>query len=80
MIVQSRHYLDMAHVYGTVLYKLIDPIRKHRRPKEAFEAVFFEAQDERGVPFIIVSGVNRGPTPNGGEWARSEELYPGPHG
>jgi len=59
---------------------LIDPIRRHRRPREAFEAVFFEAQDERAVPFIIVSGVDRGPNPHGGEWARSEELYPGPHG
>ncbi len=27
VIVQSRHYLDMAHLYGRVLFKLIDPIR-----------------------------------------------------
>lgn len=33
-----------------------------------------------GVPFIIVSSVKRGPNPHGGEWARSEELYPAPHG
>lgn len=80
VIVQSRHYLAMAHLFGAVLSKSIDPIRRHRRPEEAFEGVFFEAQDERGVPFIIVSGVDRGPNPGGGEWARSEELYPGPHG
>lgn len=80
VIVQTHHYLAMAHAFGTVLYKSLDPLRRHLRPKETFEAFFFEAQDERGVPFIIVSYDARGRGAGGGMWARSEELYPGPHG
>lgn len=34
-------------------------------------AEFFEAQDESGVPFIATGS---------GQWARSEALYPYPHG
>jgi len=78
VIVQSRHYLAMAHAW-LAIFKSIDPLRRHVRPKETFEAVFFEAQDERGVPFIITSYDARGRA-GGGMWARSEELYPGPHG
>ena len=80
VIVQTRQYLAMAHAFGTILYKSLDPLRRHVRPKETFEAFFFEAQDERGVPFIIVSYDARGRGAGGGMWARSEELYPGPHG
>lgn len=81
VIVQTRHYLAMAHAFGTILYKSLDPIRKHVRPNESYEAFFFEAQDERGVPFIIVSYDARGQGGGGGGmWARSERLYPGPHG
>lgn len=80
VIVQTRHYLAMAHAFGGILYKSLDPLKRHLRPKETFEAFFFEAQDERGVPFIIVAYDARGRGAGGGMWARSEELYPGPHG
>lgn len=80
VVVQTRHYLAMAHAFGTILSKSLDPLRRHVRPRETFEAFFFEAQDERGVPFIIVSYDARGRRAGGGMWARSEELYPGPHG
>jgi hypothetical protein len=85
VIVQTHHYRAMARAFGAILYKSLDPIRRHRcrdrcRPAETFEAFFFEAQDERGVPFIIVSYDARGRGAGGGMWARSEELYPGPHG
>ena len=80
VIVQTRRYLTMARAYGSVLYKSLDPLSTGRRPKQVFEAFLFEAQDERGVPFFVVSNVLRGPHAHGSEWARSEELYPGPHG
>lgn len=81
IIVQTRHYVATARAYGSTLYKSLDPLATPgRRPKPAFEAFLFEAQDERGVPFFIVSNVLRGAHAHGGEWARSEELYPGPHG
>jgi hypothetical protein len=33
-----------------------------------------------GVPFLAVFNHWRGSNRGGGEWARSEELYPFPHG
>ena len=80
VIVQTHHYLALARVFGSILTKSLDPFSNRRRPKTAFEAFFFEAQDERGVPFIVLSNALRGPHAHGGEWARSEELYPAPHG
>jgi hypothetical protein len=80
VIVQTRRYLALAHAFGAILYKSLDPLRRGSRPQETFEAFFFEAQDERGVPFIIMSYDARGRGAGGGMWARSEELYPGPHG
>jgi hypothetical protein len=78
VIVQTRHYLAMAHAARAIL-ESIDPLRRHVRPRETFEALFFEAQDERGVPFIITSSDVRERL-GGGQWARSEELYPFAHG
>jgi hypothetical protein len=49
----------------------------------AFEGFFFEARDSEGLPFLAVFNYWRG-GPNagagGGQWARSEDLYPFEHG
>jgi hypothetical protein len=46
----------------------------------AFEGFFFEAWDARGVPFLAVFNHWRGSDRGGGQWARSEDLYPFEHG
>lgn len=46
----------------------------------AFEGFFFEARDMDGIPVLIVFNHWRGSDRGGGEWARSEALYPFPHG
>lgn len=45
----------------------------------AYEGFFFEARDEDGVPFLVVHNFWRGPGPGGGQWARSDDLYPFAH-
>ncbi len=79
VIVESDHYLGLAHAFGALLNSL-EPRSGRGDAGLAYEGWLLEAQDERGVPFIILSGAIRGPDAGGGQWARSEELYPGPHG
>jgi hypothetical protein len=43
-----------------------------------YEGFFLGAQDQQGVPFLAVFNVMR--DHGGGQWARSEDLYPFPHG
>ena len=62
VIVQTRHYEELARAIPVFL-----PTLCARRGCFAF----FEAQDERGVPFIALGR---------GQWARSEPLYPFAHG
>jgi hypothetical protein len=45
----------------------------------AFEGFFFEARDPGGGPFLAVYNHWRGSDRGGGEWARSEDLYPFEH-
>lgn len=78
VVVQSRHYLALARAIHA-FWRSIDPlpprpcIRRLGNTTDCApsEVLFFEAQDERGVPFIAL-GLE--------QWARSEPLFPGPHG
>ena len=45
-----------------------------------YEAFFLEARDQFGAPFLAVFSNWRGRHPGGGQWARSPNLYPFPHG
>lgn len=45
-----------------------------------YEAFFLEARDQFGAPFLAVFNNWRAPHPGGGQWARSANLYPFPHG
>jgi hypothetical protein len=45
-----------------------------------WEGFFLEAVDEHGVPFLAAYDSMRGPHAGGGQWARSEALFPFPHG
>jgi hypothetical protein len=80
VIIQTRRYLAVAHAIPAI-EKSLDPHTGHNDQRGwAFEAFFLEAQDERGVPFIVVSNFLRGTGPGGGQWARSDQLYPFAHG
>lgn len=63
----SRHVQEIL--------SLLDP---KNRAAETFEGFFFAAEDARG-PFLFTENVLRGEV-EGGQWAASEDLYPGPHG
>jgi hypothetical protein len=75
VVVRTTHYVDLARATGSILEKL-DPDGRYDRDYEGFH---FEAQDERGVPLFVADNVMRGRI-EGGQWARSEPLYPFEHG
>ena len=81
IVVRTKHYQRLARATPAIL-KRIDP----RAPAQGdyrgwrYEGFFFEAQDEHGIPFLATFNFWRGSGPGGGEWARSEPLYPFPHG
>jgi hypothetical protein len=80
VIVQSRRYLALAHAVPAIESSL-DPHTGHSdQTGWAYEGFFLEAQDERGIPFIATSNFMRGAGPGGGQWARSNQLYPFTHG
>lgn len=75
IIVRTTHYVSLARATGAILGNL----DRERSYDPDYEGFYFEAQDERGVPFFSAYNVRRGQI-EGGEWARSEPLYPFPHG
>lgn len=71
VVVETRHYVGLAHAVSAIeksLGDLTDP--------PAFEGLLFEAEDERGVPFLATSSFWRGSNPCSGRWARAEALDP----
>jgi hypothetical protein len=81
IVVRTKHYLDLAHVTPAILRRL-DP--RVGAPEDSqgwrYEGFYFEAQDEHGIPFLIAFNFWRGASGRGGQWARSEPLYPYHHG
>jgi hypothetical protein len=74
VVVRTTHYRDLARATPAILERL-DP----RRGGWRYEGFFWEAQDERGVPFLVASTLARGQVA-GSQWARSEALFPYVHG
>ena len=76
--VQTTHYLRLARAVATI-ERAINP---HRGTNDlsgwSYEGFYFQADDERGIPFIIASTLTRGQVA-GSQWARSEQLYPFVH-
>jgi hypothetical protein len=73
IVVRTSHYVALARAMDQIEQKLIG---RHLRDYEGF---YFEARDETGVPFFACYTVMRGRV-EGGEWARSEPLFPFEHG
>jgi hypothetical protein len=77
--VQTRRYLRLSRAIPGI-ERSLDPHRgKTDLAGYAYEGFYFEADDERGIPFVIVSNLTRGQV-EGSQFARSEELYPFAHG
>jgi hypothetical protein len=81
IVVRTSHYLALAHATSSILKQL--------NPRESvgddrlgwrYEGFYWEARDQRGVPFLITTTLTRGPIAEGGQWARSEPLFPYSHG
>jgi hypothetical protein len=81
IIVSTTDYLGLAHATPEIL-RLLDPraVTSDDRTGWKYEGFYFEAQDEHGVPFLAAFNFWRGTGPGGGQWARSERLYPFQHG
>jgi hypothetical protein len=79
VVISTTHYLAVARAIAFVQRSLDPHHGSDDRLGWAYEGFYLEAQDERGIPFVIVSNALRGPDPEGSQWARSEELYPFGH-
>ena len=80
VIVETRSYLAFARATPAIV-KSLDPLtdKKNNVTGEnfwTFPGFFLEAKDERGQPFLIAHDFPSG----GGQWARSDQLYPYAHG
>jgi hypothetical protein len=65
---------------AAAIVRRLDPNRGGREDWQGwdYEGLFLGAQDENGEPFVAVFNFMR--DHGGGQWARSEDLYPHPHG
>ena len=81
IVVRTTHYLQLARATNGLLRKL-DPKQRTRDDRTGwlYEGFYFKAEDEHGIPFLIVHNYWRGGGGGGGQWARSERLYPFDHG
>lgn len=79
VVVRTTHYGELARSTASILQAL--------NPKDPggdgegwhYEGFYWEARDERGVPFLVASTLTRGQV-EGRQWARSEALFPFSHG
>ena len=78
--VRTTHYLALARALPGILRNLDPHSAQSDTRGWSYEGFFFEAQDENGAPFLAVYNFWRGQHNGGGQWARSEPLFPFPHG
>jgi glycosyltransferase involved in cell wall biosynthesis len=81
IVVRTRHDVELAHALPRILRRL-DPkaATGDDRTGWRYEGFWFEADDEHGDPLLAVFNFWRGPHAGGGQWARSDELFPFAHG
>jgi glycosyltransferase involved in cell wall biosynthesis len=81
IVVSTTHYLRLARATNWIL-KRLDPKAPtgDDRTGWRYEGFYFEADDEHGVPFLVAFNFLRGPHAGGGQWARSDRLFPFEHG
>jgi glycosyltransferase involved in cell wall biosynthesis len=81
IVVRTRHDVELVHAVPRILRRL-DPKAGtgDDRTGWRYEGFWFEADDEHGDPLLAVFNFWRGPHAGGGQWARSDELFPFAHG
>jgi hypothetical protein len=82
IVVRTTHHLALARAMR-VIVKQLDPkfVTNDDRTGWRYEGFYLQANDEHGVPFLAVFNFWRGTySRGGGQWARSEELFPFNHG
>jgi hypothetical protein len=82
VVVRTSDYERLARTTIPKIWRQLNPKRDtgDDRTGWRWEGFFFEAVDERGVPFLAAFDSMRGRHRNGGQWARSDALFPFPHG
>jgi hypothetical protein len=81
VIVRTTHYLALARATPSILRE-IDPKSRTNDDRTGwrYEGFFFEAQDEHSIPFLGAFNFWRGRDGGGGQFARSDPLFPFAHG
>jgi len=81
IVIRTSRYLDVSQS-ARVWLDRVDPKRRTKEDRTGwrFEGFYLRANDEHGVPFFIVFRYTREPGAGGGQWARTERLYPFDHG
>jgi hypothetical protein len=81
VVVRTTHYAELARATRAIL-RGIDPKAStgDDRTGWGYEGFYFEARDERGIPFLLTFNFWRGTSGGGGQWARSQALFPFLHG
>jgi hypothetical protein len=81
VVVRTRHYVALARATHSIMEQ-IDPKRPtgDDRTGWRYEGFYFQADDEHGIPFLAVFNFWRGNGGGGGQWARSDRLFPFDHG
>jgi hypothetical protein len=77
VVIRTHEKGELAKATRAVLRR-IDPKRPSQddRVGWTYEAFFFEARDENGVPLVAVFHHWRGPHAGGGQWASEPSLLP----
>lgn len=76
VLVQTSRYVAFARAVPAIESSL-DPHKGGNDSKGwSYRAFYLEALDERGVPFLVVDNVVDGTGVTGGQWARSDALFP----
>jgi hypothetical protein len=80
IVVRTSDYLELAHALPLILKQLDPKVRTNDdRTGWRFEGFFLEAGDEHGVPFAAVFNFWRGSGGGGGQFTRSDALFPFAH-
>jgi hypothetical protein len=79
VVVETTHYRELARSTPAILRALDPKDRGGDGEGWHYEGFYWEARDERGVPFLVASTLTRGRL-EGQQWARSEALFPFHHG
>jgi hypothetical protein len=76
VVVRTSRYLAFAKAVPAIEHSLDPHTGRNDAKGWSYEAFCLEALDERGVPFLVVSNVVAGGSVAGGQWARSDPLFP----